>query len=278
MHLGSLFGGGLMPLQRFALFECSLVLRYEWLEIHYALWTITAATIDIVITTSARTKYCYYYSVTPNYTVARRSCFIWYIEAVMCDNICSCAKILKTTSSMQCHARWRKHSVTSTVHADRRRNDARKNLPRRWRRSYRSTRSRSRLPRKNSGSVDCHVDGDFDNDDDTYKYCKTLWCYCIGFDLCLALCLPSTSVSSVFMVLYIILIVCDPTIRQPGFDLPRQQWSLLNRFRTERGHCGACRRKCRLTDTDLCPCGETQTMSHIVESCSIFFSYACHLP
>ena len=47
-------------------------------------------------------------------------------------------------------------------------------------------------------------------------------------------------------------LVCDPTIRQPGFDLPRQQWSLLNRFRTERGHCGACRRKWRHTDTDLC--------------------------
>jgi len=65
-------------------------------------------------------------------------------------------------------------------------------------------------------------------------------------------------------------IVCDPTIRQPGFDLPRQQWSLLNRFSTEQGHCGACRRKWRLTDTDLCPCGETQspqTMFHIVESC-----------
>jgi len=61
-------------------------------------------------------------------------------------------------------------------------------------------------------------------------------------------------------------LVCNPTIRQPGFDLPRQQWSLLNRFHTEQGHCGACRRKWRLTDTDLCPCGETQMMSHIVES------------
>ena len=30
-------------------------------------------------------------------------------------------------------------------------------------------------------------------------------------------------------------LVCDPTIRQPGFDHPRQQWSLLNRFRTEQG-------------------------------------------
>ena len=45
-------------------------------------------------------------------------------------------------------------------------------------------------------------------------------------------------------------LVCDPTIRQPGFDLPRQQWSLLNRFRTVQGHCSACRRKWQLTDTE----------------------------
>jgi len=38
------------------------------------------------------------------------------------------------------------------------------------------------------------------------------------------------------------------TIRQPGFDLSRQQWSLLNRFCMEQGHCSACRRKWRLTD------------------------------
>jgi len=37
----------------------------------------------------------------------------------------------------------------------------------------------------------------------------------------------------------------------------------------EQGHCDACRRKWRLTDTDLCPCGETQTMSHIVEFCPL---------
>ena len=33
--------------------------------------------------------------------------------------------------------------------------------------------------------------------------------------------------------------------------------------------CGDCRKKWRLTDTDLCPCGETQTMSHIVKSCPL---------
>ena len=64
-------------------------------------------------------------------------------------------------------------------------------------------------------------------------------------------------------------LMCNPAMRQPGFNLSRQQWSLLNHFRTEQGHCGACRRKWRLTDTDLCPCGKTQTMSHIVESCPV---------
>jgi len=64
-------------------------------------------------------------------------------------------------------------------------------------------------------------------------------------------------------------LVCDPTIWQLGFDLPRQQWSLLNHFRTEQVHCGACRRKWRLTDADLCLRVETQTVSHIVESCPL---------
>jgi len=38
-------------------------------------------------------------------------------------------------------------------------------------------------------------------------------------------------------------LVCEPTIWQPGFNLPRQQWSLLNHFRTEQGHCGACKKE-----------------------------------
>jgi len=62
-------------------------------------------------------------------------------------------------------------------------------------------------------------------------------------------------------------LVDDPTMRQLGFALPRQQWSLLNRFRTGQGHCGACKMKWKLSDSDQCSCGETQTMSHIVESC-----------
>ena len=47
-------------------------------------------------------------------------------------------------------------------------------------------------------------------------------------------------------------LVCDHTIRQPGFDLPLQQWSLINRFHMKQGHCLACRRRWRLTNTYLC--------------------------
>ena len=32
-------------------------------------------------------------------------------------------------------------------------------------------------------------------------------------------------------------LVCDPTIQQPGFNLPRHSWTLLNRFRTGQGPC-----------------------------------------
>jgi len=55
------------------------------------------------------------------------------------------------------------------------------------------------------------------------------------------------------------------TIWQPGFGRPRQWWSLLNSFHTEQWHCSACRKEWQLTDTDLCPCSETQTMSYIVK-------------
>ena len=64
-------------------------------------------------------------------------------------------------------------------------------------------------------------------------------------------------------------LVDDPTIRQLGFALPRQHWSLLNRFRTGKGHCGACRKKWKLIDSDQWSGGETQTTSHIVKSCPL---------
>jgi len=59
-------------------------------------------------------------------------------------------------------------------------------------------------------------------------------------------------------------LVVDPTIRLPGFDVHQRQWSLLNCFQTGQGHCNACHKKWGFTDNELCDCGETQTMSHIV--------------
>ena len=38
---------------------------------------------------------------------------------------------------------------------------------------------------------------------------------------------------------------------------------------TGKGHCGACRKKWKLIDSDQCSCSETQTMSHIVKSCPL---------
>ena len=64
-------------------------------------------------------------------------------------------------------------------------------------------------------------------------------------------------------------LVVDPTIRLPGFDLHRRQWSLLNRFRTGQGHCNACHKKWGFTDNELCDRAEIQIMSHIVNFCPL---------
>ena len=64
-------------------------------------------------------------------------------------------------------------------------------------------------------------------------------------------------------------LVVDPKIRLPGFDLHRRQWSLLNHFWTGQGHCNACHKKWGFTDNELCDCEEIQTMSQIVNSCSL---------
>ena len=64
-------------------------------------------------------------------------------------------------------------------------------------------------------------------------------------------------------------LVPDPTIRQPGFDLPRHTWSMLNRFRTGRGTCRADLHQWGLSTSESCSCGQKQTMSHIVDSCPL---------
>jgi len=53
--------------------------------------------------------------------------------------------------------------------------------------------------------------------------------------------------------------VDDPTIQQPGFNLPRQIGLYLVPVKVSAEPAD------RLGD--MCPCGETQTMSYIAESC-----------
>jgi len=62
-------------------------------------------------------------------------------------------------------------------------------------------------------------------------------------------------------------IVTDPAIRQPGFNLPRQSWSLLNHFCTGQGPCHAILHKWGLAKSLTCDCGQLQTRSHIVSVC-----------
>jgi len=73
--------------------------------------------------------------------------------------------------------------------------------------------------------------------------------------------------SSAFVVNHAI--VTDPAIRQPGFDLPRHAWSLMNRFRTGQGPCRANLHNWGLAQSPSCDCGRRQTMQHIVDTCPL---------
>ena len=64
-------------------------------------------------------------------------------------------------------------------------------------------------------------------------------------------------------------IVTDPTVRQPGFDLPRQSWSLLNHFQTGQDPCCAVLHKWGFAKSPTGICGQQQTMSHIMGVCPL---------
>jgi len=64
-------------------------------------------------------------------------------------------------------------------------------------------------------------------------------------------------------------IVTDPTVRQPGFNLPCHTWSLMNHFWTGQGPCHANLHKWGLAQSPSCDCGQWQTMNHIVDTCPI---------
>jgi len=68
--------------------------------------------------------------------------------------------------------------------------------------------------------------------------------------------------------------VVDPTIRLPGFDLHRRQWSLLNR----QGHCNACHKKWGFIDNELTveksrQCHTSSTLVHWTNLTAVYCAY-----
>jgi len=62
-------------------------------------------------------------------------------------------------------------------------------------------------------------------------------------------------------------IVTHPTIRQPGFDLTRHTWSVVNSFPTDQGSCHASLHKLVLAQSLSCDCG--QTIKNVVDTCPL---------
>ena len=61
----------------------------------------------------------------------------------------------------------------------------------------------------------------------------------------------------------------DPTLPVPSNNLPREQWTTLNRFRTGHVPCLASLHKWGSSPTPQCACGEQRTMHHIIEACPL---------
>lgn len=60
-------------------------------------------------------------------------------------------------------------------------------------------------------------------------------------------------------------IIAHPTIKQPGFDLPRKIWVLLNHLQIDHGRYNHLMYKWKLQATPACDCSyESQIISHIV--------------
>ena len=62
-------------------------------------------------------------------------------------------------------------------------------------------------------------------------------------------------------------LIDDPSVRPPGFDLPRRSWALLNRFRSGQGRCATNLVRWGQATDPHCSCGDLQTMLHIVNDC-----------
>ena len=64
--------------------------------------------------------------------------------------------------------------------------------------------------------------------------------------------------------------VWDPGEGATGEDLPRRQWTLLNRLRTRVGRFKSAMKKWGLAASSACECGDPdQTAEHILTSCPL---------
>uniref|UniRef100_A0A2S2P1H1 Retrovirus-related Pol polyprotein from type-1 retrotransposable element R1 n=1 Tax=Schizaphis graminum TaxID=13262 RepID=A0A2S2P1H1_SCHGA len=63
----------------------------------------------------------------------------------------------------------------------------------------------------------------------------------------------------------------EPTAKPPGHNLPRKEWTTLNRIRTRHGRCGYLQMyKWNAVPSPNCECGNPyQTISHILNECTI---------
>jgi hypothetical protein len=63
-------------------------------------------------------------------------------------------------------------------------------------------------------------------------------------------------------------LIVDPNVH--GFDLRRNNWVLLNRFRTEQGRSAHLMHRWGFVESPACDSGaEEQTMRHIVDDCPL---------
>ncbi|UYV62189.1 hypothetical protein LAZ67_1008159 [Cordylochernes scorpioides] len=65
-------------------------------------------------------------------------------------------------------------------------------------------------------------------------------------------------------------LITSPSVKIPGFSLPRREWVLLNRFRTDQGRCAELMKLWGYTKDPNCACNVPQSMSHILVDCPLY--------
>ena len=66
-------------------------------------------------------------------------------------------------------------------------------------------------------------------------------------------------------------LIDNPGQKLDGFELPRREWRMLNRFRSGHGCCGEQMHRWNFRDTPICDCdnGVNQSMNHVLNYCPL---------